>query len=91
MVSANAFVPHSLLGLHELDGMNDQEVKDFRSKMSRISEERMQRLQMMTWTEWLRACFSPQLEPRIINDGLNDRSAHLKVIIHVDQSQVRTL
>ncbi|XP_061683150.1 phosphatidylinositol 4,5-bisphosphate 3-kinase catalytic subunit beta isoform isoform X2 [Syngnathoides biaculeatus] len=74
-------------GLHELDGMDDQEVKDFRCKMSRISEERMQRLQMMTWTEWMHASFSPQLEPRIINDGLNECTTDLKVIIHFDQSQ----
>uniref|UniRef100_A0A8D0DEF2 Phosphatidylinositol 4,5-bisphosphate 3-kinase catalytic subunit beta isoform n=1 Tax=Sander lucioperca TaxID=283035 RepID=A0A8D0DEF2_SANLU len=78
-------------GLHELDAINDQEVKDFRSKMFRLSEERMQQVQMMTCTEWLQACFSPQLEPlagTAITDGLNDRPADLKVIIHFDQSQV---
>lgn len=80
------------LGLHELDAINDQEVKDFRSKMFRLSEEKMQRVQMMTCTEWLQACFSPQLETSAfttITDGLNDRLAELKVIIHFDQSQVR--
>uniref|UniRef100_A0A4W5PFU8 Phosphatidylinositol 4,5-bisphosphate 3-kinase catalytic subunit beta isoform n=1 Tax=Hucho hucho TaxID=62062 RepID=A0A4W5PFU8_9TELE len=40
-------------GLHELDALQDQEVKDFRSKMFRISEEKMQRVQLMTWSEWL--------------------------------------
>ncbi|XP_034403803.1 phosphatidylinositol 4,5-bisphosphate 3-kinase catalytic subunit beta isoform isoform X1 [Cyclopterus lumpus] len=77
-------------GLHELDAINDQEVKDFRSKMFRLSEERMQQVQMMTCTEWLQACFSPQLEPpagTAITDGLNDRPADLKIIIHFDQSQ----
>ncbi|XP_028274773.1 phosphatidylinositol 4,5-bisphosphate 3-kinase catalytic subunit beta isoform [Parambassis ranga] len=77
-------------GLHELDAINDQEVKDFRSKMFRISEERMQRLQMLNCSEWLQACFSPQLEPAAgtaITDGANDRPADLKVIIHFDQSQ----
>ncbi|XP_033487502.1 phosphatidylinositol 4,5-bisphosphate 3-kinase catalytic subunit beta isoform [Epinephelus fuscoguttatus] len=77
-------------GLHELDAINDQEVKDFRGKMFRLSEERMQRVQMMTCTEWLQACFSPQLEPAAgtaITDGVNDRPADLKVIIHFDQSQ----
>ncbi|GLD52844.1 phosphatidylinositol 4,5-bisphosphate 3-kinase catalytic subunit beta isoform [Lates japonicus] len=77
-------------GLHELDAINDQEVKDFRSKMFRISEERMQRVQMMTCAEWLQACFSPQLEPAAgtaITDGVNDRLADLKVTIHFDQSQ----
>uniref|UniRef100_A0AAQ4RTW9 Phosphatidylinositol-4,5-bisphosphate 3-kinase catalytic subunit beta n=1 Tax=Gasterosteus aculeatus aculeatus TaxID=481459 RepID=A0AAQ4RTW9_GASAC len=79
-------------GLHELDAINDQEVKDFRSKMFRLSEERMQKVQMMTCTEWLQACFSPQLEPPAgpaAPEGLNDRPADLKVIIHFDQSQVR--
>ncbi|XP_029964192.1 phosphatidylinositol 4,5-bisphosphate 3-kinase catalytic subunit beta isoform [Salarias fasciatus] len=77
-------------GLHELDAINDQEVKDFRIKMFRLSEERMQRVQMMTCTEWLQACFSPQLEPpaaTAVTDGVNDRAADLKVIIHFDQSQ----
>lgn len=80
------------LGLHELDAINDQEVKDFRSKMFRLSEERMQKVHMMTCAEWLQACFSPQLEPAAvtaITDGHNDRVADLKVIIHFDQSQVR--
>uniref|UniRef100_A0A3Q3RAC7 phosphatidylinositol-4,5-bisphosphate 3-kinase n=1 Tax=Monopterus albus TaxID=43700 RepID=A0A3Q3RAC7_MONAL len=79
-------------GLHELDAINDQEVKDFRGKMCRVSEERMQRVQMMTCTEWLQSCFSPQLEPAggtAITDGVSDRPADLKVIIHFDQSQVR--
>uniref|UniRef100_A0A673AZM7 phosphatidylinositol-4,5-bisphosphate 3-kinase n=1 Tax=Sphaeramia orbicularis TaxID=375764 RepID=A0A673AZM7_9TELE len=81
-------------GLHELDAINDQEVKDFRSKMFRMSEERMQRVQMMTWMEWLQACFSPQLETSggaTITDGVAERPADLKVIIHFDQSQVRVL
>ncbi|XP_038146424.1 phosphatidylinositol 4,5-bisphosphate 3-kinase catalytic subunit beta isoform isoform X1 [Cyprinodon tularosa] len=80
-------------GLHELENINDQEVKDFRSKMFRLSEEKMQRVQMMTCTEWLQACFSPQLEPApltTLTDGLNDRPADLKVIIHFDQSQDST-
>lgn len=83
--------PPPLPGLHELDAINDQEVKDFRSKMIRISEEWMQKFQMMTCTEWMQTCFSPQLEHSAgpaINGGTNDRPADLKVIIHFDQSQV---
>nr|XP_019950478.1 PREDICTED: phosphatidylinositol 4,5-bisphosphate 3-kinase catalytic subunit beta isoform [Paralichthys olivaceus] len=72
-------------GLHELDAINDQEVKDFRSKMFRMSEERMLRVQTMTRTEWLQACFSPQLEPEA-GTAVTD-SADLKVTIHFDQSQ----
>lgn len=51
----------------------------------------MQKFQTMTCTEWLQACFSPQLEPSAglaVNGGPNDRPADLKVIIHFDQSQV---
>uniref|UniRef100_A0A669BWM0 phosphatidylinositol-4,5-bisphosphate 3-kinase n=1 Tax=Oreochromis niloticus TaxID=8128 RepID=A0A669BWM0_ORENI len=74
-------------GLHELDALNDQEVKDFRCKMFRISEERMQQIQMMTFSEWVQACYSPQLEPAAvtaITAGVNDfpflqDSASLKV------------
>lgn len=80
------------LGLHELDALNDQEVKDFRSKMFRISEERMQQIQMMAFSEWVQACYSPQLEPAAvtaITAGVNDAPVDLKVIIHFDQSQVR--
>uniref|UniRef100_A0A673XAM9 phosphatidylinositol-4,5-bisphosphate 3-kinase n=1 Tax=Salmo trutta TaxID=8032 RepID=A0A673XAM9_SALTR len=74
-------------GLHELDALQDQEVKDFRSKMFRISEEKMQQVQLMTWSEWLQACFSPQLEPgggaTPVTDGVNDKQAEasLKVTI----------
>ncbi|XP_064841287.1 phosphatidylinositol 4,5-bisphosphate 3-kinase catalytic subunit beta isoform-like [Oncorhynchus masou masou] len=80
-------------GLHELDALQDQEVKDFRSKMFRISEEKMQRVQLMTWSEWLQACFSPQLAPgggaTPVTDGVNDKQAEasLKVTMHFDQSQ----
>uniref|UniRef100_A0A6Q2ZNQ8 phosphatidylinositol-4,5-bisphosphate 3-kinase n=1 Tax=Esox lucius TaxID=8010 RepID=A0A6Q2ZNQ8_ESOLU len=80
-------------GLHELDALPDQEVKDFRSKMFRISEEKMQRVQLMNWSEWLQACFCPQLEPVVGaaagTDGVNDKQAEtsLKVTIHFDQSQ----
>uniref|UniRef100_A0A4W5PDC1 Phosphatidylinositol 4,5-bisphosphate 3-kinase catalytic subunit beta isoform n=1 Tax=Hucho hucho TaxID=62062 RepID=A0A4W5PDC1_9TELE len=80
-------------GLHELDALQDQEVKDFRSKMFRISEEKMQRVQLMTWSEWLQACFSPQLEPGggapTTTDGVNNKQAEasLKVTMHFDQSQ----
>ncbi|XP_072318072.1 phosphatidylinositol 4,5-bisphosphate 3-kinase catalytic subunit beta isoform [Eucyclogobius newberryi] len=77
-------------GLHELDAINDQEVKDFRGKMFRRSEERMQKVQMMSCTEWLQASFSQQPEPgpgpEQVN-GVSDRAGDLKVTIHFDQSQ----
>uniref|UniRef100_H2SZ17 Phosphatidylinositol 4,5-bisphosphate 3-kinase catalytic subunit beta isoform n=1 Tax=Takifugu rubripes TaxID=31033 RepID=H2SZ17_TAKRU len=75
-------------GLHELSAINDQEVKDFRSKMTRISEERMQTIERMTCTEWLQASYSSQLDvpaDTTTMDG-TDRPADLKIIIHFDQS-----
>lgn len=88
----NCHVPSSTLpGLHELSAINDQEVKDFRSKMARIGEERMKKIEIMTCREWLQASYSPQLEltaDTTIMEG-NDRPADLKVIIHFDQSPVR--
>lgn len=92
----NYHVPSSTLpGLHELSAINDQEVKDFRSKMARISEERMRKIEIMTYTEWLQASYSstatpqPELTGDTTNMECNDRPADLKVIIHFDQSQVR--
>ncbi|KAF3848074.1 hypothetical protein F7725_021102 [Dissostichus mawsoni] len=56
------------------------EVKDFRSKMFRLSEERMQQVQMMSCNEWLQACFSPQLEPPAVAAAITEPdSASLKV------------
>ncbi|XP_035240996.1 phosphatidylinositol 4,5-bisphosphate 3-kinase catalytic subunit beta isoform [Anguilla anguilla] len=75
-------------GLHELDALQDQEVKDFRSKMFRISEENMQRVQMMTWMEWLHSCFAPQLESggtEVLQERLYEGT--LKITMHFDQSQ----
>lgn len=78
-------------GLHELSAINDQEVKDFRSKMTRISEERMQTIERMTCTEWLQASYSSQLDFTADTTTMEctDRPADLKVIIHFDQSLVR--
>lgn len=78
----------SLAGLHELDALQDQEVKDFRSKMQRISEEKMQSVHMMSWAEWLQSCFSPQLEVGPV-DALCDRNeGFIKITMHYNQSQV---
>lgn len=75
-------------GLHELDALQDQEVKDFRSKMQRVSEEIMQSVQMMTWAEWLQSCFSPQIEVGPV-DGLCDKNeGSIKITMHNNQSQV---
>ncbi|XP_030634616.1 phosphatidylinositol 4,5-bisphosphate 3-kinase catalytic subunit beta isoform isoform X2 [Chanos chanos] len=73
-------------GLHELDALQDPEVKDFRLKMQRMSEEKMQHAQMMSWREWLMSYFSPPLEAGPVN-GLIDKAETIKIIMHYDQSQ----
>ena len=83
--------PHPQPGLHELDALQAQEVKDFRSKMLRVSEARMQFYHTMTWSEWLQACFSPQMEttgvvPPVASSYSQEE--YLKITIHFDQSQV---
>ncbi|XP_022528881.1 phosphatidylinositol 4,5-bisphosphate 3-kinase catalytic subunit beta isoform [Astyanax mexicanus] len=75
-------------GLHELDALQDQEVKDFRSKMQRNSEEKMQCVQMMSWGEWLQSCFSPQIEPGPIDEIYDARNENdIKITMHYNQSQ----
>ncbi|KAL7842566.1 hypothetical protein SRHO_G00242550 [Serrasalmus rhombeus] len=72
-------------GLHELDALQDQEVKDFRIKMQRISEEKMQRVQTMSWGEWLQSCFPPQIEAGPFEDDRNE--GDIKITMHYNQSQ----
>lgn len=51
----------------------------------------MKKIEIMTYTEWLQASYSLQLELTADTTIMecNDRPADLKVIIHFDQSQVR--
>lgn len=74
-------------GLHELDALQDQQVKDFRSKMKRISEEKMQRMQLMSWGEWLRSCYSTQLETESLENLIDKHEGVIKITMHYDQSQ----
>lgn len=60
-------------------------MKDFRAKMLRVSEERMQHYHTMTWSEWLQGCFSPQMETTTTDYSAEE---YLKITIHFDQSQV---
>uniref|UniRef100_A0A671T2X4 phosphatidylinositol-4,5-bisphosphate 3-kinase n=1 Tax=Sinocyclocheilus anshuiensis TaxID=1608454 RepID=A0A671T2X4_9TELE len=72
-------------GLHELDALQDQQVKDFRSKMKRISEEKMQRMQLMSCGEWLRSCYSTQLGTGSLENLIDKHegdTASLKVSLH---------
>uniref|UniRef100_A0A673IC43 phosphatidylinositol-4,5-bisphosphate 3-kinase n=1 Tax=Sinocyclocheilus rhinocerous TaxID=307959 RepID=A0A673IC43_9TELE len=78
-------------GLHELDALQDQEVKDFRSKMKQISEEKMQRMQLMSWGEWLRSCYSMPLEAGSLENLIDKHEGVIKITMHYDQSQVLSL
>uniref|UniRef100_A0A673HU73 phosphatidylinositol-4,5-bisphosphate 3-kinase n=1 Tax=Sinocyclocheilus rhinocerous TaxID=307959 RepID=A0A673HU73_9TELE len=72
-------------GLHELDALQDQQVKDFRSKMKRVSEEKMQRMQLMSCGEWLRSCYSTQLGTGSLENLIDKHegdTASLKVSLH---------
>ncbi|XP_068136641.1 phosphatidylinositol 4,5-bisphosphate 3-kinase catalytic subunit beta isoform isoform X2 [Hyperolius riggenbachi] len=75
-------------GLHEFDALDDNEVKDFRSKMRKISEEKIQSVLKLTWVEWLKCTFPPELEP-CIQDNIQDRlyGGNLVVAIHFENCQ----
>ncbi|XP_053565829.1 phosphatidylinositol 4,5-bisphosphate 3-kinase catalytic subunit beta isoform [Bombina bombina] len=75
-------------GLHEFDSLKDTEVKDFRSKMRKISEEKIHSMLGLTWLEWLKCTFPPELEPSVpenIQDKLH--SGNIVVAIHFDSCQ----
>uniref|UniRef100_A0A673HQD1 phosphatidylinositol-4,5-bisphosphate 3-kinase n=1 Tax=Sinocyclocheilus rhinocerous TaxID=307959 RepID=A0A673HQD1_9TELE len=74
-------------GLHELDALQDQQVKDFRSKMKRVSEEKMQRMQLMSCGEWLRSCYSTQLGTGSLENLIDKHEGVIKITMHYDQSQ----
>ncbi|XP_076139133.1 phosphatidylinositol 4,5-bisphosphate 3-kinase catalytic subunit beta isoform isoform X2 [Alosa pseudoharengus] len=75
-------------GLQELDSLPDQEVKDFRQKMQRISEEKLLRMQMMSYWEWLQSCFSPQMDVAPTDDVIDKlMEGGVKITIHYDQCQ----
>ncbi|CAH2246595.1 phosphatidylinositol 4,5-bisphosphate 3-kinase catalytic subunit beta isoform [Pelobates cultripes] len=75
-------------GLQEFDALNDNEVKEFRSKMRKISEDKVQSLLGLTWMEWLKCTFPPELEP-CIQENIQDKlySGNLVVSIHFDSCQ----
>uniref|UniRef100_A0A8C3T393 phosphatidylinositol-4,5-bisphosphate 3-kinase n=1 Tax=Chelydra serpentina TaxID=8475 RepID=A0A8C3T393_CHESE len=52
-------------GLHEFDALQDPEVKEFRSKMRRISEEKLLSLVGLSWLDWLKHSYPPEQEPSI--------------------------
>ncbi|KAG9494429.1 hypothetical protein GDO78_001995 [Eleutherodactylus coqui] len=75
-------------GLHEFDALQDNEVKEFRSKMRKISEDKIQSMLGLTWMEWLKCTFPPELEPSIqdsVQEKLSGRN--LVVAIHFENCQ----
>ncbi|XP_061492720.1 phosphatidylinositol 4,5-bisphosphate 3-kinase catalytic subunit beta isoform isoform X2 [Rhineura floridana] len=75
-------------GLHEFDALQDPEVKEFRIKMRRISEEKMQAVVVLSWMDWLKYTYPPELEPGV-QDNLQDKlyGGNLVVAVHFDNCQ----
>ncbi|XP_007886342.1 phosphatidylinositol 4,5-bisphosphate 3-kinase catalytic subunit beta isoform [Callorhinchus milii] len=55
-------------GLHEFDALTDPEVREFRSKMRMFNEEKMLKLQGLSWMDWLKHSFPPELESTAFNN-----------------------
>ncbi|KAH0623997.1 hypothetical protein JD844_007246 [Phrynosoma platyrhinos] len=75
-------------GLHEFDALPDPEVKEFRIKMRRISEEKMHSLVRLSWMDWLKNTYPPELEPAV-QENLQDKlyGGNLVVAVHFDNCQ----
>uniref|UniRef100_A0A8C9F4M9 phosphatidylinositol-4,5-bisphosphate 3-kinase n=1 Tax=Pavo cristatus TaxID=9049 RepID=A0A8C9F4M9_PAVCR len=75
-------------GLHEFDALQDPEVNDFRSKMRRISEEKIQSLVGLSWMDWLKHTYPPEQEP-VVPENFQDKlySGNLVVAVHFDNCQ----
>uniref|UniRef100_A0A8B9MFF8 Phosphatidylinositol 4,5-bisphosphate 3-kinase catalytic subunit beta isoform n=1 Tax=Accipiter nisus TaxID=211598 RepID=A0A8B9MFF8_9AVES len=75
-------------GLHEFDALQDPEVNDFRAKMRRISEEKIQSLVGLSWRDWLKHTYPPEQEP-VIPESFQDKlySGNIVVAVHFDNCQ----
>uniref|UniRef100_A0A803WB52 phosphatidylinositol-4,5-bisphosphate 3-kinase n=1 Tax=Ficedula albicollis TaxID=59894 RepID=A0A803WB52_FICAL len=75
-------------GLHEFDALQDPEVNDFRAKMRRISEEKIQSLVGLSWMDWLKHTYPPEQDP-VIPESFQDKlySGNLVVAVHFDNCQ----
>ncbi|XP_059803922.1 phosphatidylinositol 4,5-bisphosphate 3-kinase catalytic subunit beta isoform [Hypanus sabinus] len=56
-------------GLHEFDALTDPEVKEFRSKTRKISEENMLKRQGLSWMDWLQQNFPPEIDATSVNSA----------------------
>nr|XP_044992932.1 phosphatidylinositol 4,5-bisphosphate 3-kinase catalytic subunit beta isoform isoform X2 [Jaculus jaculus] len=79
-------------GLHEFDALKDPEVNEFRRKMRKFSEEKIQSLVGLSWIDWLKQTYPPEHEPSIL-ENLEDKlyGGKLIVAVHFENSQyIRT-
>lgn len=77
------------LGLHEFDALKDPEVNEFRIKMRKFSEEKIQSLVGLSWMDWLKQTYPPEHEPSVL-ENLEDKlyGGKLIVAVHFENCQV---
>ncbi|XP_019519455.1 PREDICTED: phosphatidylinositol 4,5-bisphosphate 3-kinase catalytic subunit beta isoform [Hipposideros armiger] len=75
-------------GLHEFDALKDPEVNEFRIKMRKFSEEKIQSLVGLSWMDWLKQTYPPEHEPSIL-ENLEDKlyGGKLIVAVHFESCQ----
>ncbi|XP_053454876.1 phosphatidylinositol 4,5-bisphosphate 3-kinase catalytic subunit beta isoform isoform X2 [Nycticebus coucang] len=75
-------------GLHEFDALKDPEVNEFRRKMRKFSEEKIQSLVGLSWMDWLKQTYPPEHEPSIF-ENLEDKlyGGKLIVAVHFESCQ----
>lgn len=77
------------VGLHEFDALKDPEVNEFRRKMRKFSEDKIQSLVGLSWIDWLKHTYPPEHEPSVL-ENLEDKlyGGKLIVAVHFENSQV---
>ncbi|XP_012580223.1 PREDICTED: phosphatidylinositol 4,5-bisphosphate 3-kinase catalytic subunit beta isoform [Condylura cristata] len=75
-------------GLHEFDALKDPEVNEFRIKMRKFSEEKIQSLVGLSWIDWLKQTYPPEHETSIL-ENLEDKlyGGKLIVAVHFENCQ----
>ncbi|XP_045435203.1 phosphatidylinositol 4,5-bisphosphate 3-kinase catalytic subunit beta isoform isoform X3 [Pipistrellus kuhlii] len=75
-------------GLHEFDALKDPEVNEFRIKMRKFSEEKIQSLVGLSWMDWLKQTYPPEHESSIL-ENLEDKlyGGKLIVAVHFENCQ----
>uniref|UniRef100_A0ABK0M7S3 phosphatidylinositol-4,5-bisphosphate 3-kinase n=1 Tax=Rattus norvegicus TaxID=10116 RepID=A0ABK0M7S3_RAT len=75
-------------GLHEFDALKDPEVNEFRRKMRKFSEDKIQSLVGLSWIDWLKHTYPPEHEPSVL-ENLEDKlyGGKLVVAVHFENSQ----